>query len=142
MMPQRQNLADAPQIQLTPSGRSVLNGVDTGKWPNSVSPDCVGQLLGREDLRELEVYRDHIEKHSFLNTDTLLFGRDEPIASANNRRHNRADAHLEVYSVSLRALAQGFQAFALCALAELREISRQIQDRQAPHNDPENPAAA
>jgi hypothetical protein len=109
----------------------VCHYADTGEWPNSVSPDCVGRLLGKADLCALEVYRDHLEtlrrlnevhnaqKHSFLNTDTLLFGRDEPIASAIDRRRNRADAPLDVYSVSLRALAEGFQAFALGALAEL-----------------------
>lgn len=120
----------------------------TGEWPRAVNPDSVGGLLGREDLCALPVYRDHIEllrrlndlhnaqKHSFLNTDTTMIGRDEPTANAIHRRGNRADAQLEVYSVSLKALAEAFQAFALSALAELREISLRIQDRQAgPQND-------
>ena len=127
---------------------------ESDEWPDSVDPDSVGRLLAREDLCALEPYRYHRElltrlndlhnaqKHSFLNTDTTLIGRDEPTANAFHRRGNRGNAPLEIYGVSLRALAQGFQVFALAALAELREISRQIQNHQAPNSDPDNPTGA
>jgi hypothetical protein len=118
---------------------------ESDEWSDSVDPDCVGRLLAREDLCALEPHRDRRElltrlndlhnarKHSFLNTDTALIGRDEPTANAIHRRGNRGNAPLEVYGVSLRVLAEGFQAFALAALGELRDISGRIQNCQKPN---------
>jgi hypothetical protein len=71
---------------------------ESDEWSDSVDPDCVGRLLAREDLCALEPHRDRRElltrlndlhnarKHSFLNTDTALIGRDEPTANAIHRR--------------------------------------------------------
>jgi len=132
--------------------RSVVSHyANFGEWPRSVDPDCVGGLLGSCDLAQQEVYRDHedflnklndlsnAQKHSFLNSDTTLFGRDEPTANALHRKRNRANSPMEVYGVSLRAMACSFECFCLSALTELRDLSAQIQNRQASNSDPGDP---
>jgi hypothetical protein len=111
----------------------------SGEWPDSVDPDSVGQLLQREDLLALDVYSPHREllvvlnnlhnaqKHSFLNSDTTMIGRDEPVAYAIHRRRNRANAPLEVYGVALAGLATNFQSFCSDALGELHAISKGLR---------------
>lgn len=127
----------------------VFHYAQFGNWPESVDPDSVGQLLHRKDLLALTVYSPHREllvvvnnlhnaqKHSFLNSDTTLVGRDEPTAYAIHRRRNRADAPVELYGVALKALAESFQSFCLDALEELRTISKELNNRGLgpPQND-------
>ena len=119
---------------------SVLSAyADTGIWPKRVHPDSIGQLLDCEELCSIEPYSGHkdllvalndvhnAQKHSFLNSDTTLVGRDEPIASAIHRKGNKIDAPLEVYTLSVKDLAARFESFGAAILKVIKELADQAR---------------
>lgn len=62
-------------------------------------------------------------KHSFVQSDISLLGRDKPCVHALALDRNKLDAGIEFYSVSLRDLVGGFNAFYSAALSWLEEFS-------------------
>ncbi|HEY4081179.1 MAG TPA: hypothetical protein VGM81_10800 [Burkholderiaceae bacterium] len=101
---------------------SVVNAWSkSGRWPNSVNPDCIGQLLGNEaalapfaDSREfLRCLNDisNAHKHSFFAAQVRPFGARQGLVLAIGLKRNDLDNELETLSTDLGELVEGFNRF-------------------------------
>jgi hypothetical protein len=107
----------------------------SGKYPERIRVDCVGAVLAQAHDQRLVPFAKHqilfqqlndlanAFKHSFVNTDLTVIGRDEPSVYALSLDRNRLSAGVEFHSISLAALVAAFNAFYTESMAWLREFS-------------------
>lgn len=105
---------------------------ETGRYPDRVAPDSIGGLLHLKE-KAPALYTKHISfmhllndvanayKHSFMNSDIGLIGRDEPLLHALGLRHNNLKNEPVLYALSLRELIVAFDAFFTDVVSELRK---------------------
>jgi len=111
----------------------------TGAYPSRVDPDSIGALLGSQHVpAALTAHTAFLAtlnevanayKHSFVNSDLSLIGRDEPIVFALALKWNRLANATEFHAVPLREVIVRFNAFFLSVVAELRRCKLPHQTR-------------
>jgi len=107
----------------------------TGKYPEQIKVDCIGAVMAKPSDQRLAPFRRHevlflqlneianAFKHSFVNSDLTVIGRDEPSVYALSLDRNRLSAGVQFHSIALRSLVDGFNAFYAESMAWLREFS-------------------
>ena len=110
-----------------------------GVYPTRVEVDSIGGLLARSDIPNF--LASHLEflnvlneisnaaKHSFINSDITLFGRDEPCFFALTLKRNNLSNESKFYSVAVRDVLSRYNEFFLAAQTKLRACP-------IPHHDP------
>lgn len=105
---------------------------ETGVYPGRVDPDSIGALLASKDVPPL--FAGHVDfltnlneianayKHSFINSDLSLMGRDEPVVHALALKRNNLANVPQFYSVALRDVVHRFSAFFKAVDGELRRF--------------------
>jgi len=106
-----------------------------GTYPEQIEIDCIGAVLKQPNDRQLKPFRDHVQvlkalneisnafKHSFVQSDITLIGRDEPCIHALSLDYNKLAADAKFYSVSLALLVKEFNAFYQAGMDWLRAFS-------------------
>jgi hypothetical protein len=123
---------------------SVLRHYEAaGSLPQVVSPDHVGGVLANNDVFGEAPFQGHEDflrtlndihnahKHSFINSDSTVGGRDEPTVNALSRHRNRDDSPVQFHSVSLRQLCMHFEGFCIGVLEWLQDCSQRLPDNPA-----------
>jgi len=107
----------------------------TGRYPEQIRVDCIGAVLAQAQDQRLEPFRKHEAlfqqlnevanafKHSFVNSDLTLIGRDEPSVYALSLDRNKLSAGVEFHGISLAALVAAFNTFYTESMAWLRKFS-------------------
>jgi len=107
-----------------------------GAYPPRIEVDCIGAALKKDQELGLAPVVDNLDilrvlnevsnafKHSFVQSDITLIGRDEPCVHALALGYNKLEAGVEFYSVSLWELVAGFSAFYNSGMAWLKEFSQ------------------
>lgn len=102
-----------------------------GRYPNRVLPDSIGTLLGQNKAPDL--FRKHetflktlndisnAYKHSFINSDLSLMGRDEPGVYALGLKYNNLDKNAMFYTIPLSKVILQFSNFFVDVNEELRK---------------------
>jgi hypothetical protein len=102
----------------------------TGSYPSRVDPDSIGALLASKHVPAAltahigflttlnEVANAY--KHSFVNSDLSLIGREEPIVFALALKWNNLANPTEFHAVPLREIIVQFNALFLSVVDELR----------------------
>lgn len=90
-------------------------------YPQQIKVDCIGSALkARNHQLPLDGHTPVLEalneianafKHSFVQSDITLIGRDEPYVHALGLAYNRLGAGTKFHSVSLSWLVKDFSAF-------------------------------
>ena len=103
----------------------------TGAYPTRVETDCIGRLLGDKNppawvvphLEFLRLLNDisNAYKHSFVNSELMLVGRDEPGVYALELKWNDLANQTGLYNIRVREVVMRFDAFFQSALEELRK---------------------
>jgi hypothetical protein len=108
-----------------------------GSYPTEIKIDCIGALLGLSPEQHLKPCSQHIPiltqlneianafKHSFVDSDITVIGRDEPCVYALSLDRNKLAAGIQFHSVSLAQLARAFTAFYKDGMDWLRAFSTQ-----------------
>lgn len=102
----------------------------TGIYPTRVEIDSIGGLLSQSAIPSyLESHRDFLNvlneisnasKHSFINSDITLFGRDEPCFFALALKRNNLVNQPGFYSVSVRDILARYNEFFVSSRAQLQ----------------------
>lgn len=104
---------------------------ESGSYPNRVAPDSIGNLLSHKDISLPFV--EHMNflttlneisnayKHSFVNSDLSLIGRDEPVVFALGLKRNALNNSPKFYAVPLQEVISRFDAFFVSMTEELRK---------------------
>lgn len=109
-------------------------------YPTQIKPDCIGGLLKMVDSQKLndqllDVFQPHREilqalneianafKHSFINSDITLVGRDEPCVHALALQYNKLESGAKFHNVAMRQIVIGFNAFYKDTMQWLKEFS-------------------
>lgn len=110
-----------------------------GVYPERISPDGIGPLLALHDVPAwAQAHCDFLRllneisnayKHSFINSDAMLVGRDEPGVYALSLQRNDLDKATRLHSIRVAELVVRFDAFFQAAVAELKKC-------KLPHLDP------
>ena len=108
----------------------------TGDYPTKLAFDSVaGAIRSNHDL-----FRSHMallttlnevanaHKHSFLQSDASIVGRDEPCVIALGLKSNNLDYEAALYVVPLDHLTRSFNAFLIDCLNHLQKLSEQLRD--------------
>jgi len=107
----------------------------TGKYPEQIKVDCIGAVMAQRPDQRLTPFRRHevlfqqlneianAFKHSFVNSDLTVIGKDEPSVYALSLDRNRLSAGVQFHGVALRSLVAGFNVFYAESIAWLREFS-------------------
>src|SRR5215212_8562316 len=108
----------------------LASRVANGEYPDRVSPDSIGGLLrGKAVPPPFVEHVDFLEtlneisnayKHSFINSDLNLVGRDEPVVYALGLHRNKLEKSSALYAVSVREVVAGFNAFFDAMVESLR----------------------
>lgn len=103
----------------------------TGQYPNRVAPDSIGRLLSQKDVTPLfGTHEDFLRtlndisnayKHSFVNSDLGLIGRDEPGVYALGLKQNNLVNDTSFYTVPLSEVVLKFSNFFVDVVEELRK---------------------
>jgi hypothetical protein len=95
----------------------------TKKWPQQVSVDCVGDLLNADEFLKSSPFRDHLiilkklneisnaYKHSFVNSDINLVGREEPMVLVLSIKYNRLTSGIKFYDMPFSGFIHSFNRF-------------------------------
>ena len=106
-----------------------------GAYPQRIKVDSIGDVLGQPSDQQLEPCKDHVQvlkalneisnafKHSFVQSDMTLIGRDEPLIHALGLDHNKLAAGTTFHTVSLAWLVKEFNAFYQAGMDWLRAFS-------------------
>ncbi len=93
------------------------------RLPTSVDVDCIGTLLGGSHQALLTQYSPHLShlqslndisnayKHSFINSDLNIMGRDEPVLYALTLQRNDLSKKQSFVGVGLGGTVRHFDAF-------------------------------
>lgn len=111
----------------------------SGAYPERIDPDGIGPLLALKNIPAwaqphcgfLRLLNEisNAYKHSFINSDAMLVGRDEPGVYALSLKRNDLEKETTLYNIRLTELVVRFDAFFQSALAELKNC-------KLPHRDP------
>jgi hypothetical protein len=104
-------------------------------YPTQIKPDCIGGLLMIADDQLLDLFRPHRAilqdlneianafKHSFINSDITLIGRDEPCVHALALQYNKLKSGAKFHNVAMMHIVIGFNAFYQDTIQWLKEFS-------------------
>ena len=118
---------------------------EAGCYPRRVAPDSIGRLLQQKDVPPL--YTGHVPflntlndianayKHSFVNSDLTLMGRDEPIVYALGLRQNDLSNEPTFHAIPLQQVVFQFDTFFTVMTAALRKC-------KIPHLSPRGDGSA
>ena len=107
----------------------------TGSYPAQIRIDCIGKVLAQTIYQRPEPFKKHgalflqlnaiatAFKRSFVNSDLMVLGKDEPSVYALSLDHNRLLAGAKLHAISLAVLVGSFNAFYTESMAWLREFS-------------------
>jgi hypothetical protein len=113
-------------------------------YPKQIRIDCIGDLLKLADDQLLNVFRPHRAilqalneianafKHSFINSDITLIGRDEPCVHALALQYNKLESGAKFHNVAMRDIVTGFNAFYQDTMQWLKEFSERNRQQGAP----------
>lgn len=111
----------------------------TGAYPERINPDGIGSLLALEniplwvqphcDFLHLLNEISNAYKHSFINSDAMLVGRDEPGVYALALKRNDLEKATTLHGIRVAELVVSFDAYFQAARAELKSC-------KLPHRDP------
>lgn len=109
------------------------------KYPNKIKIDSIGAMLNEfekhRDNKLLDIFRlhkgilqalneiDNAFKHSFINSDITLIGRDEPCVHALALQYNKLESGAKFHNVTMRYIVIGFNAFYRDTMQWLKEFS-------------------
>ncbi len=106
-------------------------------YPREIKIDCIGALLKQPPEQHLPPCKQHTNmltvlnevanafKHSFVQSDIDVIGRDEPCVNALSLDYNKLASETKFHSVSLAWLAKAFTAFYKDGIDWLRAFSGQ-----------------
>lgn len=110
-----------------------------GVYPDRIKPDGIGPLLALKEIPTwaqphcdfLRLLNDiaNAYKHSFINSDAMLVGKDEPGIYALMLERNYLEKATTLHSIRVAELVVRFDAFFQAAVAELKNC-------KLPHRDP------
>jgi hypothetical protein len=110
-----------------------------GAYPDRINPDGIGPFLALKnipawaqphcDFLRLLNEISNAYKHSFINSDAMLVGRDEPGVYALSLKRNDLEKATTLHNIRVTELVVRFDAFFQAALAELKNC-------KLPHRDP------
>jgi hypothetical protein len=101
----------------------------TGKWPTALAPFPIADVLKKPPawvqphLSFLNLLNEvsNAYKHSFVNSDLMLIGRDEPGVYALSLKDNNLDKNKpKLHNIRFAELVTRFDAFYQAAFAQLR----------------------
>jgi hypothetical protein len=93
------------------------------QFPTSIDVDCIGALLGRSHPALLAQYSPHVShlrslndisnayKHSFINSDLNIMGRDEPVLYALTLQRNDLSKKQSFVGIALGNTIRDFDDF-------------------------------
>ena len=122
----------------------LLQAVEAREYPNSLRIDSIGSALARRDskitghLLEFTSFLAQLNdisnayKHSFINSDVTLLGRDEPVVFALHLKYNRLEASPEFHAVILSHVVRHFSEFYVRAVALMAELSNRLKANMSP----------
>jgi hypothetical protein len=108
-------------------------------YPEKIKVDCIGALLKQPSDRRLKPCGDYVQvlkalneisnafKHSFVQSDISVIGRDEPLIHALSLDRNKLAAGTEFHTVSLAWLAKEFSSFYRAGMGWLRAFSERYR---------------
>ncbi|TFD63729.1 hypothetical protein [Cryobacterium sp. Hb1] len=107
-----------------------------GTYPERVNVDSVGGAINfdnslfKQHLATLTLLNNvaNAQKHSFVDSDLHILGRDEPCVTALGLKSNSLNNVPVLYVVSLDGLTRDFNAFLLGSLGYVRTASEQLRD--------------
>ena len=70
-------------------------------------------------------------KHSFINSEVTLLGRDEPVVFALALKYNRLDKSPQFHSVALSDVVQQFSGFYERAVGSIAQLSSRVKASHA-----------
>jgi len=110
-----------------------------GAYPERINPDAIGPLLALQNIPAwVQPHREFLNllneisnayKHSFINSDAMLVGRDEPGVYALALKRNDLERATTLHGIRVTEMVVRFDAFFQAALAELKNC-------KLPHRDP------
>jgi len=104
---------------------------ERGEWPSRIEVDSIAVALSPEHRGRLSLCVRHepllrrlneianAYKHSFVNSDITILGRDEPCVHALGLERNRLEAGARFHNIRLAKLVSDFSSFYGDAIAEL-----------------------
>ncbi|MDX3907463.1 MAG: hypothetical protein QHC78_17370 [Pigmentiphaga sp.] len=109
-----------------------------GDYPKRIQVDCIGFLLAEKNApKRLPLYDSHLSmlrllneisnayKHSFVQTDINLIGRDEPVAYALALDYNKLESGVQFFDAPLSSMVGDFTQFYKDCFTWLEEFSTQ-----------------
>ena len=121
------------------------------EYPDRITIDCIGSALSQDSKERHEIFTNHegilvklndisnAHKHSFIQSDINLIGRDEPVVYALALTRNRLDRQAQFHSVSLSSIATAYTEFFRESLEWMRGYSarnREHAEDAKPDNVP------
>lgn len=110
-----------------------------GVYPERISPDGIGPLLALQEIPAwAQAHCDFLRllneisnayKHSFINSDAMLVGKDEPGVYALSLQRNDLKRVTQLHNIRVAELVVQFDAFFQAAVADLKKC-------KLPHRDP------
>lgn len=111
----------------------------SGVWPSEIVTDSIGRAMKvlSEEPTKLKLFSSYVDlmktlnsvsnayKHSFVNTDYNVIGRDEPCVHALDLKNNKLESAPKFYSISLGVLVNDFDDMYQDAMAWLKAYSVQ-----------------
>lgn len=111
------------------------------EWPKKIGKDCIGVALNgsRDDSAVNKVFSPHYEllktlnnvsnafKHSFINTDHTLIGKNEPCIHALGLERNELAFKPKFYNVSISQLVNDFDKMYQDAFSWVKVFSSKNQ---------------
>lgn len=117
-----------------------------GGYPNEIKVDCIGALLKQPPEDFLKPCSQHVHmltllnevanafKHSFVQSDIDVIGRDEPCVNALSLNYNKLASGTQFYGISLVWLAKAFTAFYKECMDWLRAFSEKYRNKPTSPN--------
>jgi hypothetical protein len=122
-----------------------LNELEKNRaYPKEIKVNSIGSLLNLTEDKLLDVFRPHkvflqsineianAFKHSFINSDITLVGRDEPCVHALALQYNKLESGAKFHNVAMRHIVIGFNAFYQDTMQWLKEFSERNHHQGVP----------
>jgi len=122
----------------------LLQAVEAGEYPNRLRIDSIGSALACRDSKVTGHLLDftaflaklndisNAYKHSFINSDITLFGRDEPVVFALALKYNRLEASPEFHAVALSQVVGEFSEFYVRSVGLMAQLSKGLPAGTSP----------
>lgn len=110
---------------------------EKGEFPSKIKINCLAEVIHQKSDSRHEVFRDHIEfmitlnaisnafKHSFINSDHILLGADEPCVHALALDYDNLKNEPVFYNVRLSLIVEKYNAFYSSCNNWLRQYSEE-----------------